>query len=74
MLQQLIIALVVVGAMSYVTWTMMGSRLRLRLVNAISRSGIAPAWAARQRAKMSAGGCSNCAVSRSAAHPKVASK
>ena len=62
MWQQILIAVAVVGAASYVVWTLMSPRLRLRFIDRVARSGFAAGWAARQRARLSADGCGNCSA------------
>ena len=62
MWQQILIVLAVVSAASYVAWTLMSPRLRLRFIDLVVRSGFAAGWAARQRAKLSADGCGHCSA------------
>jgi hypothetical protein len=72
MWQQAIITILFGAAALYVVWSLMGSRLRLRLLDAMLRSGVAAGWAGRQRAKMMAAtGCSGCSVGHGA-HPRIA--
>ena len=72
MWQQAIIGMLVGVAAIYVIWSLMGSRLRLRLLDAMLRAGVAAGWAGRRRAKMMAAtGCSGCSVEHGA-HPRIA--
>ncbi len=72
MWQQVIISTLFVVAFIYVVWSLMGARLRLRLLDAMLRSGVAAGWAGRRRAKIvAATGCSGCSVGHGA-HPRIA--
>jgi len=72
MWQQAVIGILVGVATIYVAWSLMGARLRLRLLDAMLRSGVAAGWAGRQRAKIvAATGCSGCSVGHGA-HPRIA--
>jgi hypothetical protein len=60
MLQQAIIALLVVGAAGYVAWTFMPLPRRQRLLDALAAHGILVQAAAKHRARLAAPGCGNC--------------
>jgi hypothetical protein len=62
MWQQILIALVVAAASTYVTWSVIGSRLRLRVLDVMTRCHVARRWVAQQREKLATGGCGNCSV------------
>jgi hypothetical protein len=68
MLQQLIIALLVLGAACYVTWSFMPMSRRQRLLDWLAARGIAAGAAATHRKRMATPGCGNCAA---ADHDKV---
>ena len=56
MLQQAIIALLVVGAAGYVAWTFMPLPRRQRLLDALAAHGILVQAAAKHRARLAAPG------------------
>ncbi|HEV7985817.1 MAG TPA: hypothetical protein VGP20_06615 [Steroidobacteraceae bacterium] len=62
MLQQLIIALLVLGAACYVIWTFMPMSRRQWLLDALATRGIAAAAATAHRKRLAAPGCGNCAA------------
>ena len=61
MLQQLIIALLVLIAACYVAWTFMPMSRRQRLLDWLAAHGVARHAAAVHRARLATPGCSNCA-------------
>jgi len=62
MWQQVIIALLVVFAAGYVTWTFLPMMRRQRLLDALAAHGVLARAAAQHRARLSTPGCSNCAA------------
>jgi hypothetical protein len=62
MLQQLIIALLVLSAACYVIWTFMPMSRRQWLLDALSARGIAVGAATAHRKRLAAPGCGNCAA------------
>jgi hypothetical protein len=62
MLQQLLIALIVLAAGGYVVWSFLPMLRRQRLLDAFAARGILRAAAARHRARLATPGCSNCAA------------
>jgi hypothetical protein len=63
MWQQFIIALLVVFAAGYVTWTFLPMPRRQRLLDALAAHGLLARTAARHRARLGAPGCGNCPAS-----------
>ena len=63
MLQQFIIAILVLGAAIYVIWTFMPMSRRQRLLDALAARGVAAGAAAAHRRRLAAPGCGNCAAS-----------
>lgn len=61
MLQQLIVALIVLLAMGYLTWTFLSMSRRQRVLDWLAARGIARGAAAAHRARLATPGCSNCA-------------
>ena len=70
MWQQLIIALLVIGAAGYVVWTFLPMMRRQRLLDALAACGVLAGAAARHRARLATPGCSNCAAADEHA-PKI---
>jgi hypothetical protein len=62
MLQQLIIALLVLSAACYVAWTFMPMARRQWLLDALAARGIAASAAAAHRKRLATPGCGNCAA------------
>ena len=62
MLQQIIIALLVLMAAGYVVWTFMTMSRRQRLLDWLAAYGVARGAAARHRARLATPGCGNCAA------------
>ena len=60
MWQQIIIALLVVFAAGYVTWTFLPMLRRQRLLDALAGHGLLTRMAARHRARLATPGCGNC--------------
>jgi cytochrome c553 len=61
MWQQIIIALLVLGAVGYVAWAFMTMGARQRVLDALATRGLFAAAAARHRARLTLPGCGNCA-------------
>jgi hypothetical protein len=61
MWQQLVIAVLVVAAAGYVTWTFLPMMRRQRLLDALAARGVLVQAAVQHRARLAAPGCSNCA-------------
>jgi hypothetical protein len=61
MWQQAIMALLVVLAAGYVTWTFLPLLRRQRLLDALAAHGLLARMAARHRARLATPGCGNCA-------------
>ncbi len=61
MMQQVIIAVIVLTATCYVIWTFMTMSRRQRLLDWLAARGLARRAAARHRARLATPGCSNCA-------------
>jgi hypothetical protein len=62
MLQQLIIALVVLFAAGYVAWSFMPMARRQWLLDLLAARGIARRWADSHRSRLAAPGCGNCSA------------
>jgi hypothetical protein len=62
MLQQLIIAIVVLFAGGYVAWSFMPMARRQRLLDLLAARGIARRWADSHRKRLAMPGCGNCAA------------
>jgi hypothetical protein len=62
MLQQLIIALLVIFAGSYVVWSFMSMRRRQWLLDGLAARGIAVRAASEHRKRLATPGCGNCAA------------
>lgn len=62
MLQQVIIALIVLAAAGYVVWTFMPMARRQWLLDVLAARGIAAGAAAAHRRRLSTPGCGNCAA------------
>jgi hypothetical protein len=60
MLQQFIIALLVLFAAGYVTWTFLPMLRRQQLLDALAAHGLLTRIAARHRARLATPGCGNC--------------
>jgi hypothetical protein len=60
MWQQFIIALLVVFAAGYVTWTFLPMLRRQQLLDALAAHGLLTRTAARHRARLVTPGCGNC--------------
>jgi hypothetical protein len=60
MLQQIIIALLVLLAGGYVVWSFMPMERRQWLLDALAAHGVLVRTAARHRARLSMPGCGNC--------------
>jgi hypothetical protein len=63
MWQQAIMALLVVLAAGYVTWTFLPMGRRQRLLDALAAHGLLARTAARHRARLAMPGCGNCPAS-----------
>jgi uncharacterized membrane protein YjgN (DUF898 family) len=63
MLQQLIIAILVLCAAGYVAWSFMSMSRRQRLLDLLAARGIAQPWADAHRKRLLTPGCGNCAAS-----------
>jgi hypothetical protein len=61
MLQQIVIALIVLAAACYVVWTFLTMARRQRLLDWLAARGVARRAAAAHRARLATPGCSNCA-------------
>ncbi len=62
MLQQLIIAVLVLFAAGYVAWSFMPMSRRQRLLDLLAARGIATHWADAHRKRLGMPGCGNCAA------------
>lgn len=62
MLQQIIIALLVLLAVAYVVWSFMPMQRRQRLLDALAAHGIAARAAAAHRKRLATPGCGNCSA------------
>ena len=62
MWQQLVIALLVIGAAGYVMWTFLPMMRRQRLLDALAAHGVLVRTAAQHRARLATPGCGNCAA------------
>jgi hypothetical protein len=62
MLQQLIIAIVVLFAGGYVAWSFMPMARRQWLLDLLAAHGIARGWADSHRKRLATPGCGNCAA------------
>jgi len=62
LLQQFIIAVLVLGAACYVVWTFMPMGRRQRLLDALAARGVATRAAAAHRRRLATPGCGNCAA------------
>jgi hypothetical protein len=62
MWQQVVIALLVVFAAGYVTWTFLPMTRRQRLLDALAAHGMLVRAAAQHRARLATPGCGNCAA------------
>jgi len=62
MLQQIIIALLVLVAAGYCVWTFMPMQRRQRLLDALASHGVLVQVAARHRRRLAAPGCSSCSA------------
>ena len=62
MLQQLIIAILVLLAGGYVAWSFMPMMRRQRLLDALAAKGIGRHWAEAHRKRLATPGCGNCAA------------
>jgi hypothetical protein len=60
MWQQVLIAVLVLIAAGYVTWTFLSMRARQRLLDVLAARGVLTGFAAQHRARLSTPGCSNC--------------
>jgi hypothetical protein len=69
MLQQFIIAILVLGAACYVIWTFMSMSRRQWLLDVLARRGIAARVAAAHRARLNAPGCGNCSAGEQVREP-----
>ena len=69
MLQQLIIAILVVCAAGYVAWSFMPMMRRQWLLDLLAARGIARGWAESHRKRLAMPGCGNCAAASE--HPKA---
>ena len=68
MWQQAIIAVLLLIAAGYVTWTFLTMRARQRLLDALASRGLLVGFAAQHRARVSTPGCSNCPAAPSGSH------
>ena len=62
MLQEAVIAVVVLFAAGYVVWTFMPAPRRQRLLDALAAHGLLQQRAARHRAHLASSGCSHCSA------------
>jgi hypothetical protein len=62
MLQQIIIAVLVLIAGSYVVWSFMPMGRRQRLLDALAARGVAARAAAAHRKRLATPGCGNCSA------------
>jgi hypothetical protein len=62
MLQQLIIAILVLCAAGYVAWSFMPMTRRQWLLDLLAGRGIARGWAEAHRKRLATPGCGNCAA------------
>ena len=62
MLQQLVIAIVVLFAGGYVAWIFMPMSRRQWLLDLLAARGIGKRWADSHRKRLSTPGCGNCAA------------
>ena len=62
MLQQLLIALLVLFAAGYVAWSFMPMSRRQWLLDALAARGVAARAAAAHRKRLATPGCGNCAA------------
>jgi hypothetical protein len=62
MLQQVIIALIVLGAACYVVWSFLPMSRRQSLLDTLAARGIAAGAAAAHRKRLTTAGCGNCAA------------
>jgi hypothetical protein len=69
MLQQLIIAILVLCAAGYVAWSFMPMTRRQWLLDLLAARGIARGWADSHRKRLATPGCGNCAAAGE--HPKA---
>jgi len=63
MLQELIIAVIVLFATGYVVWNFLPLARRQRLLDALAAHGVLARAAARHRARLATPGCNHCAAS-----------
>jgi hypothetical protein len=70
MLQQLIIAALVLFAGGYVVWSFMPMGARQRLLDALAARGVLVRAAAEHRKRLAAPGCGNCAAAEEHGKPK----
>lgn len=69
MLQQVIIAILVLCAAGYVAWSFMPMARRQQLLDLLAARGIGRSWAEAHRKRLATPGCGNCAAA--AEHPKA---
>lgn len=69
MLQQLMIAVLVLFAGGYVVWSFMSMQRRQWLLDVLAARGVLVGFAARHRARMALPGCSNCSSAGEAKPP-----
>jgi hypothetical protein len=62
MLQQIIIALLVLAAAGYCVWTFMPMQRRQRLLDTFASHGVLVQAAGRHRRRLAAPGCGNCSA------------
>jgi hypothetical protein len=62
MLQQLIIAILVLCAAGYVAWSFMPMTRRQQLLDLLAARGFGRRWAEAHRKRLAAPGCGNCAA------------
>jgi hypothetical protein len=62
MLQQLLIAVIVLAAGGYVVWSFLPMQQRQRLLDAFAARGVLRGAATRHRARLATPGCGNCAA------------
>jgi hypothetical protein len=74
MLQWTVIALLVLFATGYVTWTMLALPKRQRLLDLLAARGWLTAAAARHRTRLANPGCGNCPAAPPRIHPTLPSK
>jgi hypothetical protein len=68
--QQALIALVVLAAAAYVTWTFLSMTARQRLLDALAARGLLVASARKHRVRLAIPGCSNCAAAGEQSAPR----